>query len=525
MFDRVDNDAAPAVHARSAATPGVVTQQPGTRRTSRLGLRSWAAAALVAMVLAACGGGGDGGVGTNGTGITMGTVNGFGSVIVDGLRFDDASAQVQVETAGEGDSFAAAEVKLGQRTRVQYSGSVDDLPTSKGVASRIEVDPSIVGVVTAKGASTLFTVLGQSVEINPTVGAVPVTVFDGYPNGFADIAVGDTVEVHAIRSGSGSTATFQATRVEKKSSAATSLRVSGLVGDLSTSAGTFRIGGLTVTYGSASVLPSQAIAPNMSVVVFAALDKLTGTTLRADKIRIRSTSVSSAVDDDYVGGLVAVYAAGSSMTVDGTPIDLTGSPEISGTVSNGVYVRVKGRFVTGGTFKATKVQVRNGNDDTGQSELHGTVLSYLPAGSATAGSLVVRDILVAIPAGFTNYVDCGAGNTSLANGAFVEVKGFVSTSGVTATEIQCEDEGGVTGAVVTRTGTVANFVPSSDSFDLQIIGSPTLPVRYSGNTVFIKDDDALSTAQGEDLLGSTLAVKVEGTLSGGFLIAHKIKPD
>jgi Domain of unknown function (DUF5666) len=514
MFDRVDTDIACAV------------PQPCARRVSRFAIGSFAASVLIAMTLLACGGGG-GGVGTNGTGITMGTVDGFGSVIVDGLQFDNSSALVQVETSDPGDSFEPTQVKLGQRTRIEFSGSVDDTTTSKGVASRIEVDPSIIGVVKVKGGNTVFTVLGQSVEINTVPGAVPVTVFEGYPNGFADLAIDDTVEVHATRSSSGSTMLYQATRVEKKSAAATFVRLSGIVGSLPTNgARTFQIGNLTVNYASAALLPKDsAIRVGASVVVFAPLEKLVGTTLTATKIRVRATSSGTDSSDDFVSGLVSELLTGSSMTVDGTAIDLTGSPDVSGTLVNGVYVRVKGRFGTTGVFKATKVQVRKGNDASGEAKLKGTVQAYAPASTTLPGSFVVRDTLVTIPAGFTNYVGCSTDNALLVNGSLVEVKGVVSLSGVTATQIKCEDEDTVSGSVVSRTGTVANFSVPGKSFVLQNIVGADITVRYTSSTVFARRGEVFTTARGEELLASASSVEVEGTLTGNVLNAQKIKPD
>jgi hypothetical protein len=53
--------------------------------------------ALATGVLCACGGGGGtnvaegGGVGSGGTGISYGTVTGFGSVIVDGVHYGDST--------------------------------------------------------------------------------------------------------------------------------------------------------------------------------------------------------------------------------------------------------------------------------------------------------------------------------------------------------------------------------------------------------------------------------------------------
>ena len=65
--------------------------------------RCWAgvSAGLLALLLSGCGGG----VGTNGTGAApqsagTGTVTGFGSVIIDGVAYDDSQAQVISDADG-----------------------------------------------------------------------------------------------------------------------------------------------------------------------------------------------------------------------------------------------------------------------------------------------------------------------------------------------------------------------------------------------------------------------------------------
>lgn len=506
MFDRVDNDAAPPVHVPRA-------------RGSAVGW--FGAAVMAALTLVACGGGGgDGGVGTNGTGITMGTVNGFGSVIVDGVRFDDRQAVVRVETSSADDSYVPAELKLGQRTRVEYSGSADDTVSSKGVASRVEVDPSIIGVVTDKGlTATRFTVLGQTVDVNATVGSVPVTVFEGYPNGFADIKSGDWVEVHALKSGSGAFTTFQATRVEKLKLANTFVRVSAIVGtDLQTgSTKAFRIGGLTVDYGAASVLPAASgLAPGVAVVVFAPVVSDAATvTLAASKVRIQAATAAGTSDDVNVGGLVSGFVAGNGMVVDGVDVSLASAPDISGTVTDGVYARVKGRYTTAGVFRATKVQVRNGNDDSGSSELRGTVFDYVAPVGTTPGSFTVRDTLVVQPVG---VVPSSCSGVTFGDGVFVELKGVVTVSGITAASIECEDSATVPGAIVEIHGTV-NSLPTSASgsgtFTLNSGANAPQVVAYS-STTFLRDITLSDLAVG-------LSIEVEGALSGGVLNATKIK--
>ena len=69
--------------------------------------------ALFCWVLSSCGGGSSvalntgGGVGTGGTGITLGTVTGFGSVVIDGTSYSSASPQYYAQSS-QGEADAAA---------------------------------------------------------------------------------------------------------------------------------------------------------------------------------------------------------------------------------------------------------------------------------------------------------------------------------------------------------------------------------------------------------------------------------
>ena len=73
------------------------------RRWSR-----WLAATAASVLVAACGGGGGSDAGSaTGSGLTVGTVTGFGSIIVDGLRYDDRNVSVSVDSeSGAPDALA-----------------------------------------------------------------------------------------------------------------------------------------------------------------------------------------------------------------------------------------------------------------------------------------------------------------------------------------------------------------------------------------------------------------------------------
>ncbi len=450
----------------------------------------------LALTLAACGGGD---VGTNGTGAapsnTVGTVSGFGSVIVDGVRYDDSKALVQVET-GAG-TFALTEAKFGQRTSVVFTtaaaGSLYD-----GLASRIEVDPAVKGRIDSK-TSDGFVVLGQTIKVNTVQGAGPVTVFDGAAS-LAALAQGDAVEVHAVRQADGS---LLATRVEKQTSLS-SLRVGGVVTAVTDS--TLQIGGLTVNRASAS--PSPSVERGQSVVVFAAVNGYTvgASTLVASSVRVKSTATVASSDDTYLSGVVA-SAGNASFKLD----DVTVRSSVA--QANDTYVRVKGRYGSDGSFTATEVQVRRSDDDV-NGELHGTISGWTAPAVGTAGSFILRGTLVSITAAVAASFDrdkCAVG-TALGNGVYVEVEGRPTTTGLQASKIKCEgsDSSSVDGATAEAEGTISGLNTSAKTFTVD-----GRQVSYNASTYF-KD---LTEAD----LRNGLLVKAEGPLSGTVIVAKKIE--
>ena len=117
-------------------------------------------------VLVSCGGVGDlaGGVGSGGSGVAEGTVTGFGSVYIDGERYDDRAAAV-TEDGPSGTRTAI--LKLGQRVRLQSTGN--------NVAESIQVLTELIGPIERidnDGAALLLTVLGQSVRVERAVAGV-----------------------------------------------------------------------------------------------------------------------------------------------------------------------------------------------------------------------------------------------------------------------------------------------------------------------------------------------------------------
>ncbi len=148
---------------------------------------------LVAALLAACTGGSSATAGIDRGGVrtpvaVQGPITGFGSIVVHGVHYDIAQADITVNDEHASDSDLA----IGQV--VTIIGERGD-SAGTGVASTVEFQANVRGPISALApATTELTVLGQRIEANAD------TAFDlgaAAPT-FASLAVGEVVEVSGL---------------------------------------------------------------------------------------------------------------------------------------------------------------------------------------------------------------------------------------------------------------------------------------------------------------------------------------
>ena len=178
------------------------------------------AVAVAVSMLASCGGDDDS-VTVEPTQTAIGTISGFGSVIVNGVRFDDANASVSMDDATRSRDQLRVGMVVRVRGRIHGDGT--------GVAESIQYNDCVQGPITAMNqVRNTVTVLGQTVQLDEE------TVFDGVTlrdmNGFA---VGDQVEVSCLPDPANNQ--FRATRMEFKErfqNGISELEVKGVVANL-----------------------------------------------------------------------------------------------------------------------------------------------------------------------------------------------------------------------------------------------------------------------------------------------------
>lgn len=460
----------------------------------------WLASAGVALALliAGCGGGvGSGGTGVS-PGLAEGTVNGFGSVIVDGERFDDSRVAAFEEDAPGNQT--RTEARLGERVEFE----LDDT----GALARLRVDAALVGPVDHVDAPAGLTVLGQAVSINTDATRGPVTQFGGGYTGLASVQAADAVEVHGFVVHGAAGATLQATRIERRAALPAFLKLGGVAREVDPTG--FRLGTLRVLTGSATLLPAGAsLADGQAVAVLAPLASLRGpagapTQVDAAQVRIRQTG--SAGEEVRLSGVISgLDAAAGRFDIGTARIGAAGATVLPAgtTLADGQYVQVRGTVQADGSVSATSVKVRDGRSEA-EAELKGNVEAL----DLATLRFSVRG--VAVDASRAEIESCP--NGVLADGQFVEVEGALGATGVIAKSVHCEDE--PEDATIERKGTAGSVDAAASRFTLSTGTGAVLTVRWTELTYFKNVTPATLSGQ---------RVEVEGKLVDGVLVAQKVQ--
>jgi Domain of unknown function (DUF5666) len=466
-------------------------------------------------VLASCGGGaGGGGIssGSNGTtssvpptAVAIGTVNGFGSVIVDGVRFDDSAATIHVEIEpGVLVPLRSRDLRLGQTATVAFSGD-----EANALAHSIRIAAEIVGSVEKIDAGKLV-VSGQDVRTNADSTIGPVTVFDGYL-GLADIKVGDRVEVHGTPQVDAVTKAIfvQATRIERRVDPIPFVRITGTIANLV--GNTFDLGTMKVSFaGTTLIVPANLALANGQRVVVWTNTPVNGNTLTAKAIRING-SVSANAGSVRIAGPVTDCTApcAASFKVNGLSIDASAARFDEGTAAqlgDGVFARIRGaQDATTGKVLASTVEFRARNEL--ELDVRGTILGYVPGGSGAA-TFTVRGVPVEIN-GQTKITGC---TSVLAEGIAVKVEGRVAGNIMLASQVRC------LASLNSLRAEVRGLVNSFDliAMTFQLDSMPGLTIIYNPTTT--KFDGGTPARL---VLGAF--VEVEGTVTNGKLAATEIE--
>lgn len=362
-------------------------------------LAALAATAVFVATLAGCGGG----VGVGGTGsYASGPISGFGSVIVNGIRFDDSGARIETEA---GDTLRRGELALGMFAEVDGGAIGGSAAEPTATATRIRIASALVGPVTARDAATqTLAVLQQPVRITAS------TVYAAtLPDGFASIGAADVLEVHGFYDAGA--AAIVATRIEKRLLPPLAYKLRGVVRSLDAAAHTFAIGGATFSYAS----PLQPV--DGSYVLLSVETTPVGgawVVRRIDDGRRQLPDLERAEFE----GTVTAFTSSRQFSVNGQPVDASTASFPDGeAIALGTQVEVRGTMV-GGTLRAAEVKLES-DGGSGEFRLFGSIAAL----STAAQTFVVQGQALSFTVDYSQAAfDDGASAANLANGRAVEVR-------------------------------------------------------------------------------------------------------
>lgn len=332
-----------------------------------------ALAGAIAGSLAACGGGGSGSSdgGSTSSGTSVGPVSGFGSVYVNGTRFDTNGSV-------NSDDGIERETQLEKGMILKVRGRWGD--DGRGEADRLDYDDSLRGPLQSAtwngpdlldGDGTLI-VAGQEILVDEQTvfkGATPAELNGTAPNVYR-------VRVSAWQLDDGS---FRASYVGVKSISdefddVNEVEIEGVIRNLDTLAQTFQINGIEVDYQSAEFeddLEQDDLANGIAVEVEGYLQD---GVLIAEEIEDEDdffgdddVEISGAISGDYDD-------ASRQFRLNGITVQVNGSTEFDdglreGNLTDGLLVKVEGSF-RNGVLVAEEIEPRDGD-----AELEGVIES------------------------------------------------------------------------------------------------------------------------------------------------------
>ena len=415
----------------------------------------WPMVVASSVFLAACGGSGGGGdstqtAGIGGTGIVAGKTTGFGSIFVNGKKFETDQSRFIVD--GD-DSASQSDLALGMYVQLRVETQNGNIV---GEALDVFYDDEVQGPVagisgTSSGETQrTFTVFGQNIIIDDTS-----TIFVG--TSFAGLTNNRLVEISGFRT---SPNDITATYVEDKGlfGVGSEVEVRGTITLYTPVPEELVVDGVTIETNGFTVkdLDSGPLQIGMYVEV-EGTSQANGKVL-ATRIEEEDEDLGDDVDDVSLQGVISNYAGLDNFFIDGQQVDASGaslSPaNAASLLGNGVEVEVEGDIV-GDILIADELELRDG-----ESELRTTVrtidlpgnrfeLEYPGNGDSSLGTVWVS------VSGQTLFEDESAANLpnfsldQLAVGNFVKVKGIANLGEVDAEVVkrQDPDSGKLEGAV------------------------------------------------------------------------------
>lgn len=431
--------------------------------------------------------------GISGNGIAIGPISNFGSIIVNGVRYETNAATFMVN------DVAATQADLSVGQVVTVVGTIDSNGTS-GSANTVTFDDVVKGPVESIDlAASQLVVLGQTVRVSPE------TSFDDsfIPASLDGVSVAQIVEVSGQFDANGD---IVATRIEPKP-AGTQFEVHGNVSALDAGNMLFNLSNLVVDFSTATLdnFPSGQISDGDFV-------EAKGTTLGANGELIATqveleSALPNANDGDRleIEGFITRFASAQDFDVAGVPVTTDSNTVFEGGTSADLGLNIKveaeGNLDAAGTLAATRIDIRRAKAVRATANVDSV--------DAANDSLVVLGITVSVDA-LTRLEDKSSADvdpmsiSDINAGDYIEVRGdeFPAGSGnILATILEREDAD--TEAIL------QGFVETISDPSYTVLG---VDIQTNGATIFRDENDTvISATDFFNALTVNALVKAKGT--------------
>lgn len=431
--------------------------------------------------------------------VTVGTISGFGSIIVNDVRYTTTNATITV------DGVPGTEADLAVGKVVVVRGTLDSGGTT-GVAQSIDSDDLIEGPVSVVDTvNGTLTIVGQTVQTDANTSfdpSIPTASLDG-------LNVNDFVEVAGFVLADGS---VRATRITLEPGGG-DIEVTGTVSNLG--ATTFQINGLVVDYSSAMLeeFPAGGLADGQRVEAEGALLGGAGE-LIATRVEFEDTIFDDDdIDQFEVEGFVTRFVSATDFDLEGIPVTTTPQTEFEqgsvGDLMLSSKIEVEGAFNASGVLVATKVEF--------EPEVGLEVASLVESVQTDRITVLGLDVVVNSS---TRLEDSSSADLEPFNlgdinvGDYVDVAAFDNGNGeFVATSLEREDFDDE----VSLQGTV-DLVTDPTSF--RIFG---VLVQTNAGTAFEDANEMPITAGDFFAQALGITVKADGALLNGSIVADEVE--
>lgn len=371
------------------------------------------------ILLQGCGGGtlADGGM--SGTGISTGSVTGFGSIFVNGVEFQTTTAQVKVN---DQDPVivddATLQTILNKGMVVTVRGTIDPGGTT-GVAEEVTYARILQGPISGNPAASSFIAMGQTVIVDSQ------TVYAGV-TGLGDLNDTDVVEVSGFVGPDGK---IHATFIKKTTS--TVHEINGRVTTIGINQ--FNIGPLVVNWAGSSVAVDTYVKVKGQMNVSGQLDATSVNSIDpgfgiedADDAELEGLAQTACLPD--AANPPCEFSLGVQTVQVSTGTQLQGG--LIADIQPGVRLEVEGKLVNG-TLVADSVDFENGIElEVGVD----SVTEDPVAGTKTLTLTGLPGISVILDSVATNFD--GLTYAAIDNTAYLKIRGRALGNEVTATRVE-----------------------------------------------------------------------------------------